>query len=94
MSAPDPLADVVPFFELPKLYPGLFGAKHSATWLLRQRDANGLGEYVRWVGRTAFIGKADFARWFHDRTEKPSVTDAQRAASARNIEHARAGRKS
>jgi hypothetical protein len=65
--ASDPLADVVPFFMLPSLYRQLFPSKHTAAWLLRQRDANGLSQFIRWVGRTAFISRGDFAAWFKSR---------------------------
>lgn len=85
----DPLADVVPFLTLPKLHPNLFGAKNSAQWLLRQRESNGLAEHLRWVGRTAFISRGDFAAWFRSRSQPAPRTEAQRVASARNVVVAR-----
>lgn len=92
MSDSDPLADVVPFMELPKVYPQIFINKNTAGWLLRQRDRNGLAGIVRWVGRTPFVSRTDFAGWFRSRSEQPTRTAAQRAASAKNVLLARAAR--
>jgi len=85
----DPLADVVPFLELPRHYPQFFAARHSAVWLLRKRDHNGLASVVRWLGRRAFISRADFAGWFHSRANRIEPTATQVAASRINLATAR-----
>lgn len=88
----DPLTDVVDGRELPKLYPQLFPNRNTLPWLMRRRDTNGLAEHLRWVGRTAYISKSDFAAWFRSRATRPATTEAQRRASSRNVAIARAAR--
>lgn len=62
------LGDVVPFLTgLPKTYPNIFTKPGTAEWLLRNRTANGLAEYIRFLGRRAFISQRDFERWFRGR---------------------------
>ncbi len=70
------LDDVVPFLDgLPRSYPALFIRKHSAAWLLRNRERNGLAPLVHFVGRQAFISKREFANWFRSR---PSCVPRER----------------
>jgi len=88
-SGADPLADVVPFLDLPQHYPQFFAARHSAAWLLRQRDRNGLATIVRWIGRTAFVSRADFASWFRSRADRPASSATRVAASRLNLIGAR-----
>lgn len=89
MPASDPLADVVAFLDLPKLYPQFFASRHSAGWLLRQRDRNGLAAIVRWIGRTAYVSRAEFATWFLARSSRHASSEARVAAPRINLVAAR-----
>jgi hypothetical protein len=94
LSARELAADMVRFLEeLPQEFPTFFPKTNSAAWLLRQRDVNGLSEIIRWVGRTAFVSRLEFARWVTTRCTQKPRTDAQRAASAKNLSAARANAK-
>jgi hypothetical protein len=93
-SAREIAADMVRFLEdLPREFPAFFPKKNSAGWLLRQRNMNGLSEIIRWVGRTAFVSRTEFARWVTTRCTEKSRTEAQRVASAKNLSAARANAK-
>jgi hypothetical protein len=81
----DPLEDVVRFLDLPNLYPKLFKSEHSAAWMLRRRDSNGLAAIIRWVGRTAFVSRSDFAAWFRSRSAQPARGETGQAATSTNM---------
>lgn len=90
--APDTLADVAPFLDLPETHPALFRAKGTAEWLLRNRDVNGLAAIIHFVGRTAYVSKSEFAAWFRSRPAQPSRSDAQRISARSNVAIARAAK--
>jgi hypothetical protein len=93
-SARELAADMIRFLEdLPREFPAFCPKKNSAAWLLRRRDVNGLSEIIRWVGRTAFVSRFEFARWVTTRCAEKPRSEAQRTASARNLSAARANAK-
>ncbi len=82
-SPNDPLGEVVDFKkDLPVRHPALFKKPHTAEWLLRERQRNGLDKYVRFVGRTAFITMSDFTAWYRSRSTAPADAETLRAAAS------------
>lgn len=81
----DAATDIIPFLDLPlpQHLPALFRKKSSAVWLLRQRNANGLASIIHFIGRTAYVSKAEFVTWFRARPALPTNADAARSAPAR-----------
>jgi hypothetical protein len=63
------LGDFIPWREVHKVAPHVLRSEGRTRHLLRQRERNGLGKWLVWVGREPFITEAGLRSWLESLSE-------------------------